>query len=92
MQNDSERNDELEEIVEGFLAFLSGQRNYSAHTVRAYETDVRTYLRYAKRSEFDALAREPLSGGPKSNACKSALWKGLHALIIPARFEDRPHH
>ena len=56
MQNDSERNDELEEIVEGFLVFLSGQRNYSAHTVRAYETDVRTYFRYAKRSEFNALA------------------------------------
>ena len=56
MQNDSERNDELEEIVEGFLSFLYGQRNYSAHTVRAYETDVRTYFRYAKRLDFDALA------------------------------------
>lgn len=41
---------ECEDIVQGFLNHLSGERRYSTHTVRGYESDIRAYIRYSLRA------------------------------------------
>ena len=49
-------NKEEEKIIASFLDYLRDQRNYSVHTVRNYETDIRTYFRYTKRFEIEPLS------------------------------------
>ena len=51
-----ERADAHQEAIRRFLLFLSTQLNYSPHTVRGYETDMRTYMQYALRRKINAFA------------------------------------
>lgn len=50
--HDSSRNDEL---LDGFLAYLSVERGASPHTVRSYKADIEAYLRWCDRKDVNAL-------------------------------------
>lgn len=45
--------------VEEFVASLGKERNYSPHTLRAYSCDLKGYLRFAQRCDFDAFSPSP---------------------------------
>ena len=42
------------EEMKQFISSLQRERNYSPHTLRAYECDLKGYLRFSSRMEFDA--------------------------------------
>lgn len=44
-----------DEYVDGFLAYLSGVRRLSAHTVRAYQTDLQSYQDWCQRNGVNPL-------------------------------------
>jgi len=41
---------EIEGLVEGFLAMLANERGASAHTVRAYAREVRSFADYVRET------------------------------------------
>lgn len=43
------------ELIEGFCRYLDVQCNASAHTVRAYRTDLRSFARWCERENVDPL-------------------------------------
>lgn len=44
-----------EDLLEGFLSYLSVERGASAHTVRSYKTDIEAFLRWCERKRLDPL-------------------------------------
>jgi integrase/recombinase XerC len=53
----------MEKIVRGFLEYLETERNYSAHTILSYETDLMSliqYLRNEKIESFDQVHKDSL--------------------------------
>ena len=53
----------MEKIVRGFLEYLETERNYSAHTILSYETDLMSlvqFLRNEKIESFDQVHKESL--------------------------------
>ncbi|MDP2233859.1 MAG: tyrosine recombinase XerC [Actinomycetota bacterium] len=44
------------ELVDAFLRRIEDLKGYSPHTVRAYASDLRAYLEWAKRAGFDPIA------------------------------------
>lgn len=54
--NDAERGGAWEPLIEGFCRYLEVQCNDSAHTVRAYRADLRSFARWCEREGVDALA------------------------------------
>ena len=47
------------EEMKQFISSLQRERNYSPHTFRAYECDLKGYLRFSSRMEFDAFNPTP---------------------------------
>jgi integrase/recombinase XerC len=53
----------MEKIVRGYLEYLETERNYSAHTILSYETDLMSlvqFLRNEKIESFDQVHKESL--------------------------------
>ncbi len=81
-----EMSDDQTLLVECFLASLTGERNYSAHTVRAYKTDLNTFFHYANRQLFDPLApttrqlRGYLADQDKARYSRKTINRRLSAL------------
>ena len=53
----------MEKIVRGFLEYLETERNYSAHTILSYETDLMSlvqFLRNEKIESFDQVHKQSL--------------------------------
>jgi integrase/recombinase XerC len=53
----------MEKIVRGYLEYLETERNYSAHTILSYETDLMSlvqFLRNEKMESFDQVHKESL--------------------------------
>ncbi|MBW1721915.1 MAG: tyrosine recombinase XerC [Deltaproteobacteria bacterium] len=50
-----------EALVEEFIGYLSSQKGYSAHTIRAYRSDLLQFLRFLREKE----ERAGPEGGPK---------------------------
>ena len=53
----------MEKIVRGFLEYLETERNFSAHTILSYETDLMSliqYLRNEKIESFDQVHKDSL--------------------------------
>lgn len=47
---------EHEALLQGFYDFLSVEQHDSPHTVRAYQTDTRAYLKWCERNDFEPLS------------------------------------
>jgi integrase/recombinase XerC len=47
---------EIEQLVEGFLAMLANERGASAHTVRAYAREVRSFADYLRETLGDGAS------------------------------------
>jgi integrase/recombinase XerC len=53
----------MEKIIRGYLEYLETERNYSAHTILSYETDLMSlvqFLRNEKIESFDQVHKESL--------------------------------
>ena len=45
----------METIVRGYLEYLEGERNYSAHTILSYETDLLSLVQFLHREGIDSF-------------------------------------
>ena len=52
---DAQENSANDALVKRYLTSLRLERNYSAHTIRSYETDLHAYLNWGQRNELDVL-------------------------------------
>jgi integrase/recombinase XerC len=53
----------METIVRGYLEYLEGERNYSAHTILSYETDLSSFVQFLHQegiNSFDTVHKESL--------------------------------
>ena len=46
----------MEKIVRGYLEYLEGERNYSAHTILSYETDLSSFVQFLHQEGINSFA------------------------------------
>jgi integrase/recombinase XerC len=46
----------METIVRGYLEYLEGERNYSAHTILSYETDLSSFVQFLHQEGINSFA------------------------------------
>jgi tyrosine recombinase XerC len=47
----------MKQVLKNFLGYLAHQKDFSVNTTRAYETDLKQFIRFLKQNKINSLAR-----------------------------------
>ncbi len=81
----------MQEHIVDFLSYLRGSRQYSSHTLRAYESDLKEFLEISQINSLSGIDRGTIRGyiaslQKKKNLSRNSLLRKISALRSFTRF------